>query len=93
MQVHLLVQGYEVWEMVEKGFTTTQDEQGNKNMIYYEKAKDLIISGIIESAYLKVLSCKTTKEVWGKLQNKCKGDSNMKEAKLQFTGKNLSDSK
>jgi len=25
MQVHLLAQGYEVWEIVDKGFTPTQD--------------------------------------------------------------------
>ena len=69
MQVHLLAQGYEVWEIVEQGFTLIQDEQGKKYMVYDAKAKDLIISGLIESVYLKVLSCKTAKEVWGKLEN------------------------
>lgn len=68
MQVHSLAQGYEVWEIVDKGFTPTQDEQGKKNMVYDAKAKDLIISGLIESIYHKVLSCKTAKEVWGKLE-------------------------
>ena len=82
MQVHLLAQGYEVWEIVDKGFTVTQDEQGKKNMVYDARAKDLIISGLIEYVYLKVLSWKTTKEVWGKLENIYVGDSNMKEAKL-----------
>ena len=37
-QVHLLAQGYEVWEIVEKGFTTTRDEQGRKNMVYDARA-------------------------------------------------------
>ena len=84
MQIHFLAQGYEVWEIVEKGFIATQDEQGKKNMVYDAKDKDLIISGLIESVYLKVLSCKTTKEVWGKLENIYAGDSNVKEAKLQI---------
>lgn len=64
MQVHLLGQGYEVWEIVDKGFTATQNEQVKKNMVYDAKAKDLIINGPIKSVYLKVLSCKTAKEVW-----------------------------
>ena len=59
MQVHLLVQGYKVSEIVEKGFTATQDEQGKKNMVYDAKAKDLFVSELIESFYLKVLSCIT----------------------------------
>jgi len=85
MQVHLLAQGYEVWEIIDKGFTPSQDEQGKKNMIYDAKVKDLIISGLIESIYLKVLSCKTAKEVWGKLENIYVGDSKVKEAKLQIS--------
>eukprot|EP00253_Pinus_taeda_P022500 PITA_22500 len=84
MEVHLLEQGYEVWEIVDKGFTPISDEHGKKNMVCDAKAKDLIISGIIESIYLKVLSCKTVKEVWGKLENIYVGDSNVKEAKLQI---------
>ena len=84
MQVHLLAQGYEVCEIIVKGFTSTLDEQGKKNMVYDAKAKDLIISGPIESFYLKVLSCKTAKEVWGKLENIYAGDSKVKEAKLQI---------
>eukprot|EP00253_Pinus_taeda_P022233 PITA_22233 len=84
MQVHLLAQGYEVWEIVDKGFTLTQDEQGKKNMVYDTKAKDLIINGLIESVYLKVLSCKTAKEVWVKLENIYASDSKVKEAKLQI---------
>ena len=68
MQVHLLVQGYEVWEIVDKGFTLTQDEQGKKNMVYDVKAKDLIICGLIESVYLKVLSCKLLKRYGASLK-------------------------
>ena len=58
VQVHLLAQGYEVWEIIEKGFTTTQDEQAKKNMVYDAKAKDLILSGLIEYVYLKVIVMK-----------------------------------
>ena len=53
-------------------------------MIYDLKYKDPIIRGLIEFFYIKVLSCKTAKEVWGKLENIYAGDSNVKEAKLQI---------
>ena len=53
-------------------------------MVYDAKAKDLIINGLIKSVYIKVLSCKTTKEVWGNLENIYAGDSNVKEPKLQI---------
>jgi len=53
-------------------------------MVYDAKAKDLIISGLIKSIYLRVLSCKTAKEVWSKLENIYAGDSKVKEVKLQI---------
>eukprot|EP00253_Pinus_taeda_P009451 PITA_09451 len=53
IQVHLLPQGYEVWEIVDNGFTLTQDEQGKKTMVYDAKAKYIIFSRLIESVYLK----------------------------------------
>ena len=31
MDVYLLVQGYEVWDTVQNGFTSTTDEQGKNN--------------------------------------------------------------
>ena len=63
-------------------------------MVYDANDKDLIINGIIESIYIKVLSCKTTKEVWGKLENIYAGDSKLKEEKIQFfSGKKLNNSK
>lgn len=84
MQVYLLVQGYEVWEIVVQGYTKTKDEQGKKNIVNDVKSKDLIISGLTQSVYVKVLGCKIAKEVWDKLQNIYVGDSKVKEEKLQI---------
>ena len=53
-------------------------------MVNDAKSKNIIISGLIESDYHKVLGCKTTKNVWDKLENIYAGDSNVKEAKLQI---------
>lgn len=82
LQVHFMAQAYEVWEIIDTGFTLTSDEQGKKNMVHDAKAK-YIISELIKFFYLKVLSCKTTKEVWGKHENIYACDSKVKGAKLQ----------
>lgn len=84
MEVCLLAQGYEVWDTVQNGFTPTADEQDKKNLVNDAKEKNIIISGLIESSYHKVLGCKTSKNVWDKLENIYAGDSNVKEAKLQI---------
>ena len=78
MKVYLLVQGYEVWDTVQNGFTSTTDAQGKKNLVNDAKAKNIIISGLIASSYHKALGCKTTKNVWDKLENIFVGDSNVK---------------
>ena len=79
-----MAQGYEVWDTIQNGFTSNMDEQGKKNLVKDAKEKNIIISGLIESVYHKVLGCKTTKNVWDKLENIYAGDSNVKEAKLQI---------
>ena len=84
MEVYLMARGYEVWDTVQNGFTSTADEQGKKNLVNDAKVKNIIIIGLIESSYHKVLHCKTSKNVWDKLENIYVGDSNVKEAKLQI---------
>ena len=71
MEVYLLAQGYEVWDTVQNGFIPTTNEQGKNNLVNDAKEKNIIMSGVIESAYHKVLGCKTTKNVW---------DSNVKHS-------------
>ena len=84
MEVYLLAQGYEVWDIVQNGYTPTADEQGKNNLVNDAKSKNIIISGIIESSYHKVLGYKTLKNVWKKLENIYASDSNFKESKLQI---------
>ena len=84
MEVYLLVQGYKVWDTVQNGFTPTFEEQGKKNLVNDEKAMNIIINGLIEFDYHKVLGCKTAKNIWDKLENIYAGDPNVKEAKFQI---------
>ena len=84
-----MAQGYEVWDTVQNGFTSTADEQGKNNLVNDAKEKNIIIIGLIKSAYHKVLGCKTTKNVWDELENILAGDSNVKEAKLPIYRENF----
>ena len=92
MEVYLLVQGFEVWDIVQNGFTSTADEQGKKNLVNDAKAKNIIISGFIKYSYHNVLGCKNAKNIWEKLENIYAGDSNVKEVKLQIYTEKLSNS-
>ena len=56
-----MAQGYEVWDTIRNGFTSTADEQGTNNLVNDAKEKNIIIIGLIESAYHKVLGCKMPK--------------------------------
>lgn len=67
MQVHLLAQAYEVWEIVEQGYKVTTNEQGKKNVVNDDKTKDIIISGLTQYVYVKVLGCKIAKGLRDKL--------------------------
>ena len=49
-----------------------------------QKQRILLSMDLLNLSYHKVLGCKTTKNVWDKLENIYAGDSNVKEAKLQI---------
>lgn len=88
MQVYILSQGYEIWSTVENGYTAPTsppiDEVGKKHVENDAKATNAILSGLLKSVYVMVMGFKTTKELWGKLQNIFEGDTKVKEEKLQF---------
>jgi hypothetical protein len=47
------------------------------------KAMNAILCGLSESNFIKVMHCKSTKEIWDKLQNIHESDDKVKKAKLQ----------
>jgi hypothetical protein len=47
------------------------------------KAKNALLNGLSETIFTKVAHCKSTKEIWDKLQNIYEGDSKVKATKLQ----------
>jgi hypothetical protein len=47
------------------------------------KATNALLNGLSEMIFTKVAHCKSTKEIWDKLQNIYEGDSKVKAEKLQ----------
>ncbi|MFX5245122.1 hypothetical protein ABTD35_20140, partial [Acinetobacter baumannii] len=47
------------------------------------KAQNALFSGLVDSELIKVIACKTAKEIWDKLKSIHEGDEKIKEAKLQ----------
>jgi hypothetical protein len=47
------------------------------------KSINSLLNGLGELVFTKISHCKSTKEIWDKLQNIYEGDSKVKAAKLQ----------
>ena len=93
MEVYLLVQGYEVCNTIQNGFTPTADGHGKKNLLNDAKAKNIIISGLIKSAFHKVLGFKPPKMYGTSLRIYMQVTQMSKKQSFKYTEKNLSNSK
>ncbi|KAJ8642886.1 hypothetical protein MRB53_004634 [Persea americana] len=86
MQAFIKSLGYDVWEAVRIGYnasTTPTDATTKKLADNDSKAQNPLYSGLVDSELVKVMTCKTAKEIWDKLQSIHDGDEKIKEAKLQ----------
>jgi hypothetical protein len=79
--------GFDIWESIVTGYTTPTtspiDTVRKKSSENNAKAMNAILCGLSESEFVKVMHCKSTKEIWDKLQNIYEGDDKVKKAKLQ----------
>ena len=86
MQAFIKSLGYDVWETVRVGYnaTTVPNDTASKKLADNDsKAQNALFSGLVDSELVKVIACKTAKEIWDKLQSIHEGDEKIKEAKLQ----------
>ena len=87
MRVFLQALGIDVWQVVVNGYnvpsTPPIDNVGRKLYNGNSKAMNAILSGMVESVFVKVMHCESTKEIWDKLKNIYEGDETVKGAKLQ----------
>jgi len=87
MQTYLNALSYDIWEAIENGYTTPPtppiDTTKKKLCEYHSKAKNAIMYGMVDSELVKIMGCKSTKEMWDKLKSIHEGDDKIKEAKMQ----------
>ena len=86
MRTYLMSQGVDVWEVVETGYTKpavllSKDEK--LEFTLNAKAMNVILSGLAESEFVKVMNHQTAKEMWEKLISSYEGNEKVKDAKLQ----------
>ena len=85
MQAFIKSIGYDVWKAIRVGHTAnvTPTNAATKKLVDNDsKAQNALYSGLVDGELVKVMMCKTTKEIWDKLQSIHEGDDKIKEAKL-----------
>ena len=87
IKTYIQAQGFEIWKSVvdryKEPVVLPTSERAIKLGQNNSKATNALLNGLGELLYTKVMHCKSTKEIWGKLQNIYEGDSKVKAAKLQ----------
>ena len=71
MKCHLMSLGWKVWEAIEKEYKIVYNlprdilelDQYEGN----EKSLNYVLSGLTNSVFVKVMSCKTAKQAWDKI--------------------------
>jgi hypothetical protein len=78
--------GDDVWDVVETRYTkpvVLASKDDKLEFIFNEKAMNVILSGLAEAEFVKVMQLESTKEMWDKLISSYEGDKKVKDAKLQ----------
>jgi hypothetical protein len=87
MKRYLLALGFDVWKSVENGYTAPAtpptNTARNQNCNDNSRAVNIILGGLTNPIFVKVMHCKSTKDIWDKLEVIYEGDIKVKEAKLQ----------
>jgi len=83
---------HDVWEVVEKGYKESQDEdsltKAQRDTLKDSRKRDkkalfLIYQALDEDEFEKISNATSTKEAWEKLQTACQGEEKVKKVRLQ----------
>jgi hypothetical protein len=87
MKSYLMDLGFDVWKSVENGYTvpTTPPTDTVGKKICNDNSREInsIIGGLENPIFVKVIHCKSSKEIWDKLEFIYEGDNKVNKAKLQ----------
>ncbi|KAJ8622112.1 hypothetical protein MRB53_030641 [Persea americana] len=83
----------DVWNIVKKGYKGSDDPTDAADKKLFEndsKVRNALMCGLSDSELVKVMSCKTSKEIWDKLQSVHEGDKKIKDRQnCKLTGPSL----
>jgi uncharacterized lipoprotein YehR (DUF1307 family) len=78
---------FDIYKLVVTGYKTPKnpprDNVGKKASEHNVKSMNVIMCGISESEFIKVMYCESKKYIWDKLQNIYEGDDKVKKEKIQ----------
>ena len=89
MKAHLMALGVGIWQSVLADYDVLDspptDLHGRKIYENNAKAVDVLLLGLTKTEFVKVMNCKSAKQIWDKLQNIYQGDLRYKEQNFKST--------
>jgi hypothetical protein len=86
MRTYIMDLGADVWDVVETHYVkpVVLDSKDDKlEFSFNAKAMNVILSGLAEAEFVKVMHLESAKEMWDKLISIYEGNEKVKDAKLQ----------
>jgi hypothetical protein len=86
MRTYLMALGDDVWDVVETGYikpVVLASKDDKLEFSFDAKGMNVILNGLKEAKFLKVMHLQIAKETWDKLSSNYEGNEKVKDAKLQ----------
>jgi hypothetical protein len=86
MRTYIMALGADVWDVVDIGYVkpvVLANKDDKLEFSFNAKAMNVILSGLAEVEFVKVMHLGTAKEMWDKLISSYEGNEKVKDAKLQ----------
>jgi hypothetical protein len=86
MRTYIMALGANVWDVVDTSYVKLvilANKDDKLEFSFNDKAMNVILSGLAEEEFVKVMHLETAKEMWDKLINNYEGNEKLNDAKLQ----------
>jgi hypothetical protein len=86
MRTYLMALGVDVWDVVETGYIkplVLASKDDKLEFRFNDKGMNVILDGLAEAKFVKVMHLQTSKEMWDKLISSYEGNDKVKDVKLQ----------
>jgi hypothetical protein len=86
MRTYLMALGADVWAIVETRYikpVVIASKDDKLEFRFNAKGMNVILNGLAEADFVKVMHLQIAKEMWDKLNNSYEGNEKVKDAKIQ----------